>query len=63
MLNTATGRWVPIDTFSAMFIAKAVFPIDGRPATIIRSERWSPEVMSSKSGNPVASPVIRSSLL
>lgn len=34
-----------------------IFPIDGRPATMIRSLRCSPEVISSRSRKPVASPV------
>ena len=58
MLKTATGRWVSMATFSARFIAKLVLPMDGRPATMIRSEVCSPEVISSKSGNPVGSPVM-----
>ncbi len=43
---------------SAMLIAKAVLPIEGRPATIIKSERCNPPVILSKSSNPVSIPVI-----
>ena len=36
--KTATGRLVATATFSAIFIANVVLPIDGRPATMIRSD-------------------------
>ena len=36
-------------TYSATFIAKVVLPIDGRPATIIKSDCCNPEVNLSKS--------------
>jgi hypothetical protein len=39
-----------------MFMQKLVFPIAGRAATMMRSERCRPEVISSNSTNPVATP-------
>ena len=36
-------------TFSAMFIAKLVFPIEGRPAITTKSDFWNPAVISSRS--------------
>ena len=42
---------------SAMFRQKAVLPMLGRPATMIRSEGWSPAVRRSRSANPVGTPV------
>ena len=41
----------------AMLSAKAVFPIDGRPAMMMKSLGWKPDVIRSSSSNPVASPV------
>ena len=40
------------------FRQSAVLPIDGRPATMIRSVRCRPEVISSSSRKPVARPVV-----
>ena len=60
--NTPTGRPVSTATFSAMFSAKAVLPIDGRPATMIRSPGWKPEVFWSRSAKPVGTPVISEGL-
>ena len=40
-----------------MLSAKAVFPIEGRPAMMMKSLAWNPEVISSSLPNPVASPV------
>jgi hypothetical protein len=40
-----------------MFKAKAVFPIDGRAATIIRSDGCKPEVIWLSSVKPVSMPV------
>ena len=60
MLKMATGRLTARATFSAKFMAKLVFPIDGRPATMMRSEGWRPEVISSKSAKPVGRPVMGS---
>ena len=43
-----------------MFMQKLVLPIAGRAATMTRSERCRPEVNSSKSVKPVATPVTSS---
>ncbi|MNC66864.1 hypothetical protein D3C75_1173120 [compost metagenome] len=43
--------------FWATFKAKAVLPTEGRAATIIRSERWKPEVILSRSIKPEGMPV------
>ncbi len=48
---------IPSAIFSAILIEKAVLPIDGRPATIIKSPPCNPEVIASKSVNPVGIPV------
>jgi len=61
MLKTATGFMDLIATFSAMFIAKLVLPIEGRPAMTMRSAGCRPEVISSRSLKPVETPVIGSS--
>ena len=42
---------------SAMFSTRLVFPIDGRAATMTRSDFWKPEVISSSSTKPVGTPV------
>ncbi len=57
MLNTATGSFASRATFSAMLSEKAVLPMDGRPATMIRSPGCSPEVLASRSVKPVGTPV------
>ena len=41
-----------------MLSTNAVFPIDGRAATMIRSDGWKPDVSSSRSVKPLATPVI-----
>ena len=58
-LNTATGfgSLLVIATFSIMFIENAVLPIEGLPAIIIKSPFCSPDVILSRSLNPVSSPV------
>ena len=61
MLKTATGRLDWMATCSAMFMANEVLPIEGLPATMMRSAGCRPEVIMSKSVKPVASPVIGSS--
>ncbi len=43
-LKIKTGLSCNIAAFSTRFIAKVVLPIDGRAATIIRSDGWSPAV-------------------
>ena len=45
MLKIATGTRALIAACSAMFIARLVLPIDGRPATMIRSPFCSPAVI------------------
>jgi hypothetical protein len=47
MLKIATGNPLSTATYSAMLSASAVLPIDGRPATTIRSPPCRPEVISS----------------
>ena len=47
----------------AIFVAKAVLPIDGLPAIITKSELCNPPNLSSKSLNPVGTPTIPSSFL
>ncbi|MNY29750.1 hypothetical protein D3C86_1638100 [compost metagenome] len=49
--------------FSTRFMAKVVLPIDGRPATMIRSPGCRPLVLSSRSAKPVEIPVIASWVL
>ena len=56
--NTATGTLWPTAAFSAIFIASEVLPIDGRPAMMTASAACRPEVRSSRSLNPVDTPVI-----
>ena len=56
--NTSTGCDPLIAACSATFMTKVVLPIDGRPATITKSDRCNPEVNVSKSVNPVERPVI-----
>ena len=58
ILNTRMGVPVLIRAFSTIFIAKVVLPIEGRPATIIRSAGCIPEVWSSRSRKPVVRPVV-----
>ena len=47
--KTAEGTPLPIAAFSAMFSASVVLPIEGRPATTIRSPGCSPAVIRSRS--------------
>ena len=58
MLNTRMGlAWLRM-ACSTRFMAKLVLPMEGRPATITRSAGCRPEVMPSRSLNPVLRPVI-----
>ena len=41
-----------------MFVAKAVLPIEGRPAIITKSDLCNPPNFSSKSVRPVGTPTI-----
>src|SRR5579864_6149723 len=43
----------------AMFRTRLVLPIEGRAATITRSAGWNPDVNSSRSTNPLGTPVTR----
>ena len=56
-LNTPTVFPAWSAAFSAMFNTRLVFPIDGRAATMTRSDFWKPDVISSRSTNPVGTPV------
>ena len=47
--------------WKAMFVAKAVLPIEGLPAIIIKSCLCKPPNLESKSVNPVGTPTIPSS--
>ena len=47
----------------AILVAKAVFPMDGLPAIIIKSCLCKPPSLSSKSLNPVGTPTMPSSFL
>jgi hypothetical protein len=58
--KNATFFCFSIAACCAMFSTNAVLPIDGRAAMMMRSEGWNPEVMSSRSANPLATPVIAS---
>ena len=40
-----------------MFSTNAVLPMDGRPAMMVRSEGWNPDVRASMSTNPLGTPV------
>ena len=44
-------------TFWAMFKARAVFPMEGRAARIMKSDGWRPVVSRSRSAKPVERPV------
>ena len=55
--NRATGVLKSTAIFFAMESTKAVFPIAGRAAMITRSEFCQPEVILSRSLNPVSSPL------
>ena len=58
-LKSATGRGRSRSsaTFSAMFVTRADFPIDGRAAMMTRLPGWKPPVMVSRSENPDGVPV------
>ena len=45
--KTAVGMADMAAARMATFMAKAVLPMDGRPATMMRSEGWRPAVISS----------------
>ena len=55
--NKATPFPNSIAAFRAKESVNAVFPMDGRAATIIKSEGCQPEVKRSKSVKPVGTPV------
>ena len=52
------GLVVLAAALSTRFIAKLVLPIEGRPATITKSEACRPDVRLSRSMNPVVNPVM-----
>ena len=56
--KNATGTLFSIAACCAMLSMNAVFPIDGRAATMTRSDGWKPDVISSRSLKPLATPVI-----
>ncbi|MNP53347.1 hypothetical protein D3C76_1478160 [compost metagenome] len=55
---TSTALSLRSTAFSTRFMAKVVLPIDGRPATMIRSAGCRPLVFSSRSVKPVDTPVM-----
>ena len=57
ILKTMTGLSLLSTACSTRFTAKAVFPIEGLAATMIKSDRCKPEVFSSSSVKPVLIPV------
>ncbi len=57
MENTATGSPSSMATCSPMFMENEVLPMDGRPATMMRSPPCMPEVILSRSVKPVGTPV------
>ena len=56
-LNTSTGFVSAIMAFSHKFMANVVLPIEGRAATMIKSEGCNPLVFLSRSLKPVVTPV------
>jgi hypothetical protein len=56
-LKKPTVMSVDVPTCCAMFSTKLVLPIDGRAATMMRSDGWRPDVISSRSMKPVGTPV------
>ena len=56
-LKKPTVMSVEVPTCCAMLSTKLVLPIDGRAATSIRSDGCRPDVISSRSTNPVGTPV------
>ncbi len=61
--KTRTGSFTSRPTYSAMLSARLVLPIAGRPATMTSSPGCRPEVISSKSTKPVATPVTEAGFL
>ena len=66
--KNATEDFLPLSricfaALNAMFVAKDVLPIEGRPAIIIKSELWNPPSLSSRSLSPVGTPTIPPSFL
>ena len=61
MLNIAHDLFDPKAAFSAIFTANVVFPMEGRPAMMIKSPGCRPDVISSSFLNPVEMPVIEPS--
>ncbi len=59
-LNMPTVMSVLVPTCCAMFSTRLVLPIDGRAATMMRSDGCRPEVISSRSVKPVGTPVTSS---
>ena len=57
MLNIATDLFDPSAAFSAMLTASVVLPMEGRPATMMRSPGCRPAVILSSPLNPVEMPV------
>ena len=62
-LNMPTVLPASMPQCSAMFSTKLVLPIDGRAATMTRSDFWKPEVISSRSTKPLGTPVTRPAVL
>jgi hypothetical protein len=58
--KNATFFSLVIAAFCAMLSVNAVLPIEGRAATMIRSDGWKPDVSSSRSAKPLGTPVIAS---
>ena len=61
--NSATGTPASTAAYSAMFVAAALFPIDGRAASTIRLPGWNPPVSASRSVKPDGVPVSPTSVL
>ena len=56
-LKRAVGTLSARQACSAMFVAKALLPMDGRAAMMMSCEGFNPLVMRSKSWKPVAMPM------
>ncbi len=56
--KSATGTLFSMAAYCATFSVNAVFPIDGLAATMMRSDGWKPDVSSSRSPKPLATPVM-----
>ena len=52
MLKNATGPWL-MAMWLAMFMARALLPIPGRPAATTRVDGWRPPSLRSRSARPV----------